>query len=394
MQAQDILNGFDTISPALPNHDYLIQSKPLNIKFGADPSAADLHLGHAVILTKLRQLQDLGHHIQFIIGDFTARIGDPTGKSETRKPISESQIQKNAQTYQDQVFKILNKSQTTVYFNSEWLAKLSSSDLIRLSACSTVARMLERDDFKKRFKNNQSISIHEFLYPLLQGYDSVVLNSDIELGGTDQTFNLLMGRQLQKEYGHKTQQHIMTLPLLEGLDGHQKMSKSLQNHICILDPPNDMYGKLLSIPDPLITRYFQLLTQTPQQEIKAMSDAMTSGKTNPKHLKERLACDIVSQYHSEDAANTAKEEFNRIFSQKDTPSDMPEITLPSPPPTLSALIYSEQIIASKKEIIRLFKQGAISINGEKIQDPNHLLSPSPQTLKIGKRRFYKLIPSS
>jgi tyrosyl-tRNA synthetase len=363
----------------------------LTIKFGADPSAPDLHLGHMVVLNKLRLLQDLGHQVQFLIGDFTAMIGDPTGKSETRKSITKEQVKENAESYQLQVFKILDPEKTTVVFNSTWLDKLSASQLISLSGRYTVARMLERDDFNKRFKGNKSISIHEFLYPLLQGYDSVELKSDVEIGGTDQTFNLLMGRHLQREYGQKKQQTIITVPILEGLDGVQKMSKSLNNHIGIMDEPKEMFGKLMSLPDTLIFRYFQLLTSKTPEDINIMKQHIKDGK-NPRDFKIELAHVIITQLHSAKDAVDAEEQFKKVFSKKLVPDEMPEIkVLKGESIHVLSFIAENKIIPSKKEITRLIKQGAVTIDGERIPDLKYEFTPvAEHVLKIGKRKFFRL----
>lgn len=383
--------GIEEIIPKSCSDTLKESKKPLKVKFGADPSAPDLHLGHMVVLNKLRLLQEMGHEIIFLIGDFTAMIGDPTGKSETRKPLTIDDVKANAETYQEQVFKILDKSKTRVVFNSEWLDKLTGSDMIKLSARYTVARMLERDDFNKRFKGERSISIHEFLYPLLQGYDSVALESDIEIGGTDQKFNLLMGRHLQREYGCKVEQSIITVPILEGLDGVQKMSKSLNNHVGIMETPQSIFGKLMSIPDELICRYFSLLTDKDEAEIKTIETNMKNGSLNPKLAKEDLAKTLVTFLHDATAAQAACDEFNRVFGQKKVPDDMPEIKLNLDEVRLDQLLTNEKIIASKKEIRRLVDQGAISINEEKISDHFYTFTPEDgQVLKIGKRRFYKL----
>jgi len=360
------------------------------IKFGADPSAPDLHLGHCVVLFQLKKLQELGHHVQFIIGDFTAKIGDPTGKSETRKPLSEDEIKHNAATYQQQVFKILDPDKTTVYFNSEWLEKLNSSDLINLAARFNVARMLERDDFEKRYKSGQSISIHEFLYPLLQGYDSVILKNDLEIGGTDQKFNLLVGRHLQREYQIGKEQAIMTMPILEGTDGVKKMSKSLGNHIGILDSPNEMFGKLMSIPDNLIKDYLTFLTTKSTLEIKQLQEDMHSGSINPRHVKGDLAQTIVSFFHGHNAGHLASENFQNVFSKKEVPDDI-EIKYITDHIKLIDWVISEAVISSKKEMFRLIKQGAVSLDGEKVTDPHYVLNITKETiLKIGKRKFFKL----
>ena len=364
----------------------------LRIKFGADPSMPDLHLGHMVVLKQLQNLQKLGHHIDFVIGDFTAMIGDPTGKSETRKPLTLEQVHANAKTYQDQVFKLLNPQQTTVHYNSHWLGKLSAQEVIALSAKHTVARMLERDDFSKRYAANQPISIHEFLYPLFQGYDSVYLNNDIEIGGTDQTFNLLVGRQLQKDYGLKKQQAIMTCPILEGVDGVKKMSKSLNNHVGILDQPNEMFGKLMSIPDTLIGRYFELLGDYTSTELEDFKQQLTDGKTNPKTLKVRCAKNIISQLYTAQAADKAEAEFSRIFSKQQLPSDIPEISQSAC--NIDELIMQQKLLPSKKELRRLFDQGAIYLDEQRLENLHFDLKASQNyILKIGKRRFYKLIIS-
>jgi tyrosyl-tRNA synthetase len=341
-----------------------------------------------VVLRKLRLLQQLGHTVIFIIGDFTAMIGDPTGKSETRKPLDEHQIAQNAKTYQDQVFKILDKTMTKVVYNSQWLGKLSAKDLIELSAKYTVARMLERDDFTNRFKAEQPISIHEFLYPLLQGYDSVFLKNDIEIGGTDQTFNLLMGRHLQKESGLKPQ-GVMTVPILEGLDGHMKMSKSLANHIGILDSPNDIFGKTMSIPDALIIRYFTLLTALSSEEISLVTTQIEAG-ANPKHFKVQLAKQLVTDLYDATTATQAEAEFNRIFSDQEIPTDMPTLKLTSQI-RLDDLLVSQGMSPSKKEAHRLIGQGGVSINQVKVDDPFMILLPSQEAIiKAGKRRWLKL----
>ena len=302
---EDIITDNDTFESDLNGN------KHLTIKWGADPSAPDLHLGHCVILNQLAKLQQCGHQVLFVIGDFTARIGDPTGKSATRKPLTEAQVVENSETYLNQIFKVLDPNKTTVVYNSSWLNKLSPTEIIALCSKHTVSRMLERDDFSKRFKNNVSISIHEFLYPLFQGYDSVELNNDIEIGGTDQKFNFLVGRQLQKEYGG-TPQSILTLPILEGLDGVQKMSKSLNNHIGILDAPNEMFGKCMSIPDTLIERYFKLITQYSTADLNTISTRLDNGE-NPRNLKIELAECIVTQFHSKESANQAKRLYQCIF---------------------------------------------------------------------------------
>lgn len=384
-----ILNGIDTI---IPEDGALaaLEKGGLNIKFGADPSAPDLHLGHMVILTKLRQLQDLGNTVIFIIGDFTAMIGDPTGKSATRPALTKEDVILNAKSYQEQVFKILDKTKTKVVYNSEWLDKLTATDMIGLAAKSTVARMLERDDFAKRFKSNTAISIHEFLYPLLQGHDSVALNADVELGGTDQTFNLLMGRQLQKDANQK-EQIVITMPILEGLDGTQKMSKSLNNHIGITDTPKEMFGKTMSLPDELIIRYFTLLTNTAPETIKKMQTDMKNG-TNPRDFKIELAKTIVSRLHSQEAAEAAQNEFLEIFANKGRPDEIPQIPLPESALSIVDTIALHNILPSKKEARRMVEQGAVSIDDKKITSPTDPLTfTKGQVLKVGKRKFYQFV---
>ncbi len=382
------MNGIaDTIPATLPS--YVLGEKTLTIKFGADPSASDLHFGHMVVLKKIRLLQDMGHKVIFLIGDFTAMIGDPTGKSETRKPLTSEQTKAFSESYQEQVFKILDKSKTTVVYNSEWLNKLSGKDMIDLTSRFTVARMLERDDFEKRYNSEQAISIHEFLYPLLQGYDSVVLKNDIEMGGTDQTFNLLMGRHLQKEYD-LPQQGIFTTPILEGLDGVQKMSKSLKNHIGITENPTDMYGKLMSIPDTLIIRYFTLLTNRTPQDIQKLQQRLDSGE-NPKLLKEDLAIDIVSTLHDNETALHVQQQFKQVFSQHQNPDDMPVLTVNSGPIRLDEVLVEQNIFPSKKEVARLASQGAVTLDDQAVTNILQPVSCSEgQILKVGKRRFFKL----
>ena len=377
--------------PATAVDEILNSSKPLLIKFGADPSAADLHLGHAVVLNLLRRFQDAGHRVQFLIGDFTAMIGDPTGKSETRPILTREQILQNAATYQRQVFKILNPERTDVVFNSTWLDVLPSRELVQLSAKYTVARMLERDDFDKRFKGNVPISLHEFLYPLLQGYDSVVLNSDVEVGGTDQKFNLLMGRHLQKEWDASPQRVIMT-PILEGLDGVQKMSKSLGNHVGLLDSASDMFGKIMSMPDSLIPRYYTFLTDASDDFITSLTRDLVAGVTHPKTAKEDLAERIVSRFHSSEAGAAARLEFNRVFSGGELPDEMPDLVIPGPENRLADLLVSAGAVVSKKEYSRLVNQGAISVDNVIISDPFYGLPfQSGMVIRVGKRRFYKTL---
>ena len=389
---QKFMAGLEEAIPEVMVKDLLQSKKNLRIKFGADPSAPDLHLGHMVILNKLRLLQDMGHTVLFLIGDFTAMIGDPTGKSETRKPLNKEQIQENALTYQKQVFKILEPNKTEIVYNSTWLESLSSTDMLKLMAHHTVARMLERDDFEKRFKSGSAIGLHEFLYPLLQGYDSVVLENDLEIGGTDQKFNLLMGRHLQKEYGKK-QQAIVTLPILEGINGVQKMSKSLGNHIGIMEDEHQIYGKLMSIPDSLIYSYYKLLANLDVDELTAIQQELDLPETNPKFLKEKLAVLLVTKLHSEAAAKAAQERFKTVFSKKLIPDDMPEISVPSDASIRLDMVISEHVPAlSKNEIRRLMGQGGVFLDEEKITDIFFSFSPRDgQVLKVGKRLFFKII---
>lgn len=363
---------------------------PLFIKWGADPSAPDLHLGHAVILTQLAAFQRMGHTVLFLIGDFTARIGDPTGKSATRPPLSEADVKKNAETYLDQVFTVLDPNRTTVVYNSTWLQTLSSSDMIRLCSSYTVARMLERDDFSKRFQNHTSIGIHEFLYPLLQGYDSVHLKNDVEIGGTDQTFNLLVGRHLQKDAGI-VPQSVLTLPLLEGTDGVQKMSKSLNNHIAIQDTPTDMFGKCMSIPDHLILRYTELLTDASSASLNTLKKALEEGR-NPRDAKLDLSHTLVKQFHSVSEADQARSHFIHVFSNQQIPNDMPHISLNDAPHRLVDVMHDHGFSSSKKDARRLIQQGAVRMNDEKITDVNHVIQSNPNTVvRIGKRLFFKIV---
>lgn len=355
---------------------------PLRIKFGADPTAPDIHLGHTVILRKLRQFQNLGHKVIFIIGDFTARIGDPSGRDITRKPLSKEEIEENAKTYQDQVFKILDKDKTEVVFNSQWLDKLTPQDIMKLASHYTVARMLERDDFKKRYTLGKEITIVEFLYPLLQGYDSVVVNADVELGGTDQKFNLLVARELQRDYG-QSPQVVITMPLLEGTDGIRKMSKSYGNYIGVLDSSKEMFGKLMSIPDNLMPKYFELLTNIPLNEIKSL---------HPKEAKKILAKEIVKFYYSDDEAKSKEEEFERIFRDKGLPEKIPEFKVNTPSIRLIDAIVMSKLAPSKSEARRLITQFSIKIDKKKIEDINFEVDlTSPKILQVGKKKFVRLL---
>ncbi|WP_459990643.1 tyrosine--tRNA ligase [Methylosoma difficile] len=370
----------------------LAEGRPLRIKAGFDPTAPDLHLGHTVLINKLKQFQDFGHEVLFLIGDFTGMIGDPTGKNVTRKPLSQEQVLQNAQTYQDQVFKILDPEKTQVVFNSTWMSAMSPADLIQLAAKYTVARMLERDDFTKRFKGGQSIAIHEFLYPLIQGYDSVALKADVELGGTDQKFNLLMGRHLQEIYGQKPQV-VMTMPILEGLDGVQKMSKSLNNYIGIADAPDGMFGKIMSISDQLMWRYFELLSFEPMGKINAWKASCESGSENPRNIKFELAKEIVGRFHGNQAAEQALSNFVAQFQRGALPDDIEEIQLLAQGGYygIANLLKDAGLTASTSESIRLINQGAVKIDGEKVSDPKLVVSPGSEHIyQVGKRKFAKI----
>ncbi len=357
----------------------IVSKKPLRIKAGFDPTAPDLHLGHTVLLRKLRQFQDLGHQVIFLIGDFTGMIGDPSGVSETRKPMTREEILDNAKTYQRQVFKILDKRKTNIVFNSEWMSKMSAEDLIHLSSKYTVARMLERNDFQKRFEENRPISIHEFLYPLIQGYDSVALKSDVEIGGTDQKFNLLVGRELQRESGQEPQV-VITLPLLEGTDGVRKMSKSMGNYIGIEESPSEIFGKVMSINDEVMLRYYELLSNHTLEEVKQL---------HPKEAKKRLAWDIVESFHGRKAAEKAKEDFEQKFERR----AFPEVEAVSVDTTSSLvdLLLRERLVKSKSEARRLIGQGAVEIDGERITDQNYrFIKSGEHEIKVGKKRFLKV----
>jgi tyrosyl-tRNA synthetase len=367
----------------------LKKGKPLKIKAGFDPTAPDLHLGHTVLINKLRQFQDLGHEVIFLIGDYTASIGDPSGRSATRPPLSEEQIAENVTTYCDQVFKILDKDKTTIAYNSHWLGKLGDRGMVKLASRYTVARMLEREDFTKRFKDGQPISIHEFLYPLLQGYDSTILKADVELGGSDQKFNLLMGRQLQREEGQEAQV-ILMMPLLEGTDGVKKMSKSYGNAITIQDTPKDMFGKILSIPDDLMWRYYELLSFRSMSDVELLKNDCASGKLNPKNAKVMLAKEIVTRFHDAQMADHAEEEFNQVFAKKGLPDDIPEVSLPLPTTGLGLLEIMTQLglTASNGEARRLIAQGGVRVNQEKVLDAKLVFSQKERILiQAGKRKF-------
>ena len=360
------------------------------VKAGFDPTAPDIHLGHTVLIQKLATFQKFGAIIQFLIGDFTATIGDPTGKSETRKILSESQVLANAETYKEQVFKILDPSKTQVVFNSSWLKELGTGGLISLTSNLTVARMLERDDFSKRYANNTPIAVSEFLYPLLQGYDSIALNSDVEIGGTDQKFNLLMGRTLQKAYNCKKQQAVLMMPILEGLDGVQKMSKSLGNYIGVTDEPFDMFGKVLSISDELMWRYFELLSSKSLKEIEDIKIGVNNGNLHPKKIKEELAAEIVDRFHGVGAGIAAKEEFERVFAKKDIPTDIEEFIFENET-WICQILVDAKLVESTSQARRDIKSNAVSINQEKINDDKLNLSSGEYIIQKGKKSFAKII---
>ncbi|MBK7843282.1 MAG: tyrosine--tRNA ligase [Bdellovibrionales bacterium] len=369
------------------------ENRPLRVKAGFDPSRPDLHLGHTVLMNKMKQFQDLGHEIIFLIGDFTAMIGDPTGKVETRPALTMEEVRVNAETYARQVFKILDPEKTLVDYNSRWMNNFTSADFIRLSSQYTVARMMERDDFSKRFQSHQSICIHEFLYPLVQGYDSVALKADVELGGTDQKFNLLVGRDLQKSYGVESQ-CVLTMPILEGLDGVQKMSKSLDNYIAVEDSPREMFGKTMRVSDELMVRYYELLTDKTSGEMDELKQMLGSGQKHPREAKVELAHFFVSRFHSLQDANRAVEEFNRIFVDKGLPDEMPEFKLPAEKGLwICHLLKQLDLVTSTSEARRLIQGRAIEKGGEKIEDPQmkiDLVAGDEFILKVGRKKFAKV----
>lgn len=371
------------------------ENKPLKVKLGLDPSAPDIHLGHTVPLQKLRQFQDLGHTVQLVIGDFTGQIGDPSGKSETRKQLTPEQVKLNAQTYVNQLFKVLDPEKTEVNYNSKWLEPLTFADVVTLSSKLTVARMLERDDFEKRFSSYQPISIHEFFYPLMQGYDSVALESDIEIGGTDQKFNLLMGRHLQKEYGQK-QQVVLMLPLIEGLDGVQKMSKSLGNYIGIDEESNQIYGKAMSIPDELMIKYYKLVTNLPHTEVRAMIKQIEDGSIHPRDAKMKMAYTLVNMYHGKQAAEDAENHFKTVFQKGALPEDIPivdldESILEDNQIWIVKLIVALGLVTSNGEGRRMIEQGAVKINEQKIDEVDYVVNiEQGMIIQVGKRKFAKL----
>ncbi|MDD0824078.1 tyrosine--tRNA ligase [Mannheimia sp. AT1] len=365
----------------------LKENRPLRIKLGADPTAPDIHLGHTVVLNKLRQFQQFGHEVYFLIGDFTGMVGDPSGKNSTRPPLSREDVLRNAETYKEQIFKILDPQKTKIVFNSEWLGKLGTEGMIRLASNYTVARMLEREDFKNRFSNQQPIAIHEFIYPLLQGHDSVELKADVELGGTDQTFNLLVGRELQKSAGQKPQA-AMTLPLLVGLDGEKKMSKSLGNYIGVTEAPGEMFGKIMSISDDLMWDWYNLLSFRPLDEIAQLKADVEAGK-NPRDVKILLAKEIIARFHDEDAANAAEQEFINRFQKGAIPDEMPEFTFEGEI-GLATLLKEAGLVPSTSEAIRSAQQGGVKIDGEKVEDVKQTAQKGTFVYQVGKRKFARI----
>ena len=393
-EQMDIISvGIEEIVPQEQLESQLSKSiknnKPLRVKFGCDPSRPDLHIGHAVLLRKLRQFQDFGHTAILIIGDFTAMIGDPTGKNKTRPQLTIDETKDNAKTYIDQATIVLSKQNLEIVYNSEWLSKLDFNDIIKIASKYTVAQMLERDDFTKRYNSGKPISLHEFLYPLAQGYDSIIVKSDLELGGTDQKFNLLVGRALQKEYGQDPQS-IITAPLLEGTDGVEKMSKSNDNYVSLTDNPDQMYGKILSIPDTMITKYYEFCTNISKKDLEIVDADLVSGNVNPRDIKRALARDIVSIYHNEVLAIQAQENFDNLFISKKVPEDIPNVSL-SAGTKLIEIMVSNKMVTSNGEAKRMVKQGAVKIDDEKISDPFIIIEPGNESiLKVGKRRFLKI----
>jgi len=390
-QIAELSRGTDEVLPEDGLEAKLKQGRPLIIKAGFDPTAPDLHIGHTVLINKMRQFQQLGHDVVFLIGDFTGMIGDPSGKNATRPPLSAEQIKANAETYEAQIFKILDEEKTRVEFNSTWMGDMDAAGLIRLAARHTVARMLERDDFNKRYKGGQSISIHEFLYPLVQGYDSVALKADVELGGTDQKFNLLVGRQLQQDYGQEPQ-IVMTTPLLEGLDGVQKMSKSLDNYIGITEAPGEMFGKIMSISDDLMWRYFEVLSFRSLDDIAGLKTAVAGGM-NPRDAKFELGVEIVARFHDDAAAGAAKQEFISRFQQGAMPDEIPEKSLDSQEGQLGLahLLKGADLVSSTSEAFRMIKQGAVRIDGERVEDRSlQIKAGSTHIYQVGKRKFARV----
>ncbi|CEH34889.1 tyrosine--tRNA ligase [Romboutsia lituseburensis] len=393
-QVKIILKGVDDIIDEKDLREKLVnadkEGRQLVIKLGLDPSAPDIHLGHTVVLRKMKQLQDLGHKVVIIIGDFTGKIGDPTGKSSARKALTTEQVLENAKTYQEQIFKVLDKEKTEVRFNSEWLAKLNFEDVVKLAATITVARMLEREDFKKRYESHTPISVHEFFYPLMQGYDSVAIKADIELGGTDQRFNLLMGRALQKEFGQESQVVIM-MPLLEGLDGVNKMSKSLGNYIGVDEEAGVMYQKSMEIPDELIIKYYNLVTDIHPDVVNKIEKDLKEDKVNPRDIKMGLAKEIVRLYHGDEKANFAEERFKSVFQKGQIPVDILTVEASATDFDLAQIVVDNKLAPSKSELRRLVKQGGVKVNNEKIDDLQAINVEGELVVQIGKKKFIKII---
>ncbi len=390
-QLAELTRGTDEVLPENGLEDKLKEGRPLVVKAGFDPTAPDLHIGHTVLINKMRQFQQLGHEVVFLIGDFTGMIGDPSGKNATRPPLTPDEIKANAKTYEKQIFKILDKDKTRVEFNSSWMGEMDAADLIKIAARHTVARMLERDDFNKRYTGGQPISIHEFLYPLVQGYDSVALQADVELGGTDQKFNLLVGRQLQQAYG-QAPQLVMTTPLLEGLDGVQKMSKSLNNTIGITEPPGEMFGKIMSISDELMWRYFEVLSFRSLEDIAALQKSVDDGM-NPRDAKFELGIEIVARFNDATAAEDAKQEFISRFQQGAMPDEIPELTLASQDGQLGIahLLKGAGLVSSTSEAMRMIDQGAVKIDGQRIDDRSlQIEAGSTGIYQVGKRKFSRV----
>lgn len=383
----EIKRGVEELIPEEELIAKLKEDRPLRIKLGADPTAPDIHLGHTVIFNKLRLFQELGHEVTFLIGDFTAMVGDPTGKNATRPPLSREDVLRNAETYKEQVFKILDPAKTKIQFNSEWLSELGAEGMIRLAANQTVARMLERDDFKKRYAGGQPIAIHEFMYPLLQGWDSVAMETDVELGGTDQKFNLLMGRELQKSHGQKPQVVLM-MPLLVGLDGEKKMSKSANNYIGISEAPSEMFGKIMSISDDLMWSYYELLSFRPLEEIAQFKADVEAGK-NPRDIKVLLAKEIIARFHSEADADAAEQEFVNRFAKNQIPDEMPEFDFDAGRP-VSNLLKEAGLCPSSSDAMRMVKQGAVKMDGEKIADSKFAPAAGTYVFQVGKRKFARI----
>ncbi|MDD1784222.1 tyrosine--tRNA ligase [Enterovibrio sp. ZSDZ35] len=383
----EIKRGVEELIPEEELIKKLKENRPLRIKLGADPTAPDIHLGHTVIMNKLRAFQELGHEVIFLIGDYTAMVGDPSGKNTTRPPLTREQVLNNAETYKEQIFKILDPAKTRIEFNSTWLSELGTDGMIRLAASSTVARMLERDDFKKRYSNNQPIAIHEFIYPLLQGYDSVALKADVELGGTDQKFNLLMGRELQKQNG-QSQQVVITMPLLVGLDGVKKMSKSAHNYIGISDVPNEMFGKIMSISDDLMWNYFELLSFRPLEEIAGFKEEIANGR-NPRDVKILLAKEIIARFHSEADADAAEAEFINRFQKGAMPEEMPEFSFEQGV-AIANLLKDASLVGSTSDALRMIRQGAVKIDGEKLEDTKLIPAAGTAVYQVGKRKFARI----